>query len=1178
MPSHPRNSSNVLHPRGWRVASLLATFLLLTTAAGAAENLAPDASFESELPLWFTPHPNGSCYAAKEAVAGAPDGRQVLVIQAWDARGTTILSGPITLPAPSGQTAVVSATAAVRGVGATEGVKVELALLDEKGSHKLASLGQVIIDHPNAWRTLRKTGVPLKPGVQTGRLALLVSGTDHGGRVEIDTVGLFAQADIQQVTDNCDLAVVEAEDLADGRAWTVVDHYGGWYRGTPSGMKMLAGFHKAPDGAPLAVSRTVTLRQDGPHRLWVRFHTNPYCNHFTVQLTQAGKTLAQQAFGQVGDQKYSSYEWTWQSLDVDAHRGPLEITISRDASGCSGHGRKIDLLVFTNRLDYQPEVEHFLPAAYLRFVNTSEGVEPFCWWIWVRRHQGPHWYANPGVLSRAGLSGGYHVPADRGKWLAPGGTSPWVRINDYLLAAGGRNNVSMTATRKMHTDGFVEGRIRGRLEFATGPARTIVKTIAVDQDAPRLLLTLPGDVAAHPEQIRTALDYVAETEAEIAKLGPARGKLAQHMDLSTPLGLEAGVDDPEVVRREINILKALGFNETYHLIAPPDKALAFAAEHGLVPRFGAGPSLWGLVEHKSQHHPDTRKMEEAAARFATQNAAILPNLVRAKLMDEPGGMSYRDLVESEPCRAKFQEWLKAQGLSPKTLGVADWDAVVPVLPENRRGHERLFYYTGLFRLEAFATLAKACVAAKQRHLPATMLTYVNYSPPTSGGSWTERGTDLFLAHRNGGMEMIWTEDWLGYSVGPQHLSEVLAIARAAGRPQNCPLGAYWVGDTNATLMRMKFYTLLAGGVRSIAAYSYGPWYAGIDSWGRRFEIYSAIRDCQFELGVIEDSLQGTTRHKSDVAILYNRTSAIWLGDNNVSERSAGFTHWALAHAGYDADFLPEEDIDAGQLAHYKVLYMDGPWLRRSTAQAIANWVRQRGILFATAGAASRDEFDASLETLDDIFGARSEALEIKGDPSRPKYETRGAKSLAKLSRVPGSRVPATALDQLFLSERLSPRAGAETILSTPKGEPAGVVNAAGKGLSVRLAALPALAYVHEALQPPYEIESYLPTAYRAALRDFIAWPAQRAGATRVAASACPIAEIVRYDGPDRAVIFLIDHTAKPNPRFTFQLFDAAGFTKAVAATGAAVELSDKGNGTLELTLPLSTADAVVLTR
>ena len=98
------------------------------------------------------------------------------------------------------------------------------------------------------------------------------------------------------------------------------------------------------------------------------------------------------------------------------------------------------------------------------------------------------------------------------------------------------------------------------------------------------------------------------------------------------------------------------------------------------------------------------------------------------------------------------------------------------------------------------------------------------------------------------------------------------------------------------------------------------------------------------------------RHQSEVAILYNRTAAIWGDQTSTSEQDGRFTHWALAHAGYDANFLAEEDIEAGKLNTYKVLYLHGPQIRRQTASKIADWVRQGGVLAGAAGAGCRDEY------------------------------------------------------------------------------------------------------------------------------------------------------------------------------------------------------------------------------
>lgn len=1158
----------------------------LSAIAWAGENLVVDASFESPLPSWFAEHAGTSYYAGKEEVSGAADGRNVLAIEAWDKQGSRILSEPVTLAGEGAIAPAVSATAAVRCLGKTHDAAFELALFDDKGRKKLASFGRLPLDGKTAWHTATKTGVTLDGSVKTCRLALVVSGAEEQGRVEVDCVGLFRGATLGPVADNSDLAVEEAENLADGKAWKVVDHYGGWYGGTPSSMKMLAGPHAVKPEENQPVSRRLPVRHAGPHVLWVRLLAGPYAGKFTVALRQNGTVVAQKEFAEDAPRHGKGYQWVWDSFPADLRQGEVELLLTRPAQGASWVTRKIDLFVLTNRPDYVPQIEHFQPQGFLRFTNLSSEQEPFCLWIWVRRHQGPRWYANPGILSRAGLSQSYYVPADRAKWLAPGGRSPWVRISDYLLAAGGRNNVQMTATRKGHTNGFVEGRIRGRLEFAAGPSRRVTRTIDIDQVGARVLLTIPCDLQSQAQDIKTAMDYIRETEAEIAKLGPARGKPAQWLNLAANVGLRAGLDDAEALRREIGIIKSLGFNQTYHLIAPPEQAVAFCEKHGLLTRFSGGPSLWRSVEHGSQHHPDTDAMRKNVEKFAEQNRPILDRFVRFKLMDEPGGMSYASIAASEPCRRKFVDWLKAQGLGPAQLGVKTWDEVAFVSPEESSSKPELFYHSGLFRLEAFATLAKACVAAKQARLPNAMLTYVNYSPPTSGGSWTERGTDLFFAHRKGGMEMIWTEDWLGYSLGPQHLSDTLALCRAAGRPDKRPMGAYCVGQGTPTLMRMKYYTLVAGGVRNIVCYDYGPWYAGIDSWARRFDLYPAIRRCNLELGTIDPYLQGTTRRKTDVAMLYNRTASIWADKDNTGLLSGTFTHWALAHAGYDADFLAEEDVEAGELARYKVLYLDGPQLRRAAAGAIRDWVERGGVLFGTAGAGSRDQYNRSMDVLEKTFGARSLEFAVKARAGRPRYEMRGLKALDRLepagaeaagAEAAGAKdVPVVGLDQLAYQERLEPLAGAQVILKDRQGRPAGTRNRAGRGTAIRVAALPGISYAHEAVQPPYEIDKYLPTDFRAGLRDFLAWPAKTAQAARTARTQSPIAEIVRYDGPDRTVLFLIDHAAQPVERFTFELDDAAGFVRAISASGKPVTINSANHGTLNVSLPLDAADAVVL--
>ncbi len=1143
--------------------------------AQAAEprNLVTDASFESPLPSWFSEDGAQSYAAGKQLLKNAPDGRFVLMIEGWSRAGSRILSPVIDLKADR-----YSGALQARAVGRLEDVSVELALFDEAGKKKLASFGKESLTKSGIWRAL--TGKDAAPDAKKGRLGIVVGGAHKGAHVEVDRVGLFEGARTAVAKDNSYFTWFEAESLADGKAWRSSDHYRFWYAGLPSGGKMLAGAHRVKEPNNTPATRSVKLPRPGQYRLWLRFVTvnASNANTFAVTLSQGGNVIATKEIRDgVADHGGGLLRWVWDSLDADLNAGEAQIALTRPSPGGSWVCRKIDLVALTNDTDYTPTIQDFRPKGFMRFTNLSRDQDPFCLYLFIRRHQGPNYHGNVAIFTAAGNSRSAYVPGDKSKWFSPGDRSPWFRISDELLPGGGRNNLTVTATRKMHTDGFVEGRLRGRLEFAVGAAKRVVKTINIDQQGPRLCVTLPVDFDGQRDEIRSSLDFVRQKEAWVKAIGPVRGKRAKHLELVAQLAFTVGVDDPRVIEREIKILKKLGFNGLYYLIAEPESAVKYYRRHEMAPRFGISVrGLWYARHERSMHHPNLEKIDAHMRRAAEKNKPILSMIRRVDLMDEPGGVSYESMVKSPLCRKTFAEQLKAGGLTPDDLGVDSWDQVVLVGPAQSDRFPRLFYHSGVFRLQGFATFVRAIAQAKRKYLPDTAATYVNYSPPYSGGSWTIRGTDPFMAHRDGGLELGWTEDWRGYGAGPQHLSDTLALLRAAGRHRQ-PIGSYCIPSDDPVMLRLQYYTLVAGGARQISSYNYGPWYAGIDSWSRNRKIYKPLAVIQHELGTIDEALHDTVRRKTDVAILYNRTAAIWAKSNYTSEQNGWYTHWALAHAGYDADFIAEQDIEAGLLSNYKALYVAGPQLRRRCAAAIAPWVEAGGVLFGAAGAATRDEYNQPTDVLEKVFAAASRDLQLVHNVGRPKYELRTQKTLDTLTTVKGTDAPAVSFDQLCFGESLEPLDGTQVILRNSRDQPAGVWRRMGKGATIRIAAMPGIAYAHEAVAgKDYDPDSYRPTRFPAELRDLIAWPARLAGAARVADTDMPIAEIVRYDGQDRAVVFVIDHEAVRRDATTITLPDAGRFSHAYAASGAAVRIAPAPDGALRMTFPLYAADAIVL--
>lgn len=1153
------------------LASSFVCVILSGMTSFAGVNLVPDASFEAPSPSWFSEEGKGGYFAGKELRTDALDGRSVMDIQGWNAGGSTILSPVFELDGD-----VYSGALGVRSFGTTQDGTVEFILFDEKGTVKLGSFGSLSMDGKGQWGRVEAKAVKLVQAAKRGRLGIVVKGKTQDGRLEVDMAGLFSGNLIGEMSDNADWVAFEAEDLANGKSWKSKDHFTTWYKDEPLGMKMLDGAPGVVGAENTPATKVVDVRHAGPYRLWLRIlHVDKNtCDAYRVSVRQDGAEVTSKDINDGDEQLGKRYSWVWVGLDVVLKAGKAEIIFSRPAGCKSWISRKVDFCLLTNLLDYKPDAADFRPQAFARFTNLSEGQPPYCVWWFVHRLRGPVYYVNPGMLSKGGLNGSYSVPYDKDKWLSAGQSSPWVNISRFLQP--GQNNVTVTATRGTHTTGHVTDGFVGTVEFAVGPERKLVRKFDVNQNAPVVRFTLPCDFEKDAAEVMSGADYVARGEKEMDKCGASKGQVAKHMDISAILNLRTGTDDSKLIDREVNVLKQLGFNGTYDPVTSSADLEKFAVEHGLEQHFGL--SVHGLLFlDKCYSRPDIEKMRAMYKENADKWRLVLPKIERMVLQDEPGGTSYEHIIGCEACRKGFIDWLKAKGENPASLGVGSWDEVKPVGYESRSKNPELFYHTGFFRLKLWADLVKASVKCKREFLPDNVRTYVNYSPPGSEHlTWEIRGADPFMAQRDGGLELGWTEDWIGYSGSPQQMSTFYAHLRAAGRGQ--PLGGYMVpGSGKVGLQRLKYYTIIAAGVRYVNLFSYGPAYASCDPWSKNYELYPIVRTVQHELGVIDELLYGAIRHKTDIGICYNRTTNIWAGKTSACEQDNRYIQWALAHAGYDVDYIPEEDIEAGALDKYRVLYLDGPQLRKASAERIKTWVERGGTLIGMAGAGSRDEFDRPLLTLNTVFGVESASLKLEQDAGRAKYETRKLKILDTLRFDGSSGLPQATVPVVCAYENIVPQDKAVIAARNGKGNPAAVLNEYGKGSAVRFAALPGLAYFHEAVKDKdYDTDSYAPVKYPREIRNLIAWAAEKAGAFRVGRTDLPATEIVRYDNKDQSVVFLLNYANTPNAEATFILFDAGRFNQCFSASGTPVKMKKLENGQLQITLKLNSADAVVL--
>jgi hypothetical protein len=160
---------------------------------------------------------------------------------------------------------------------------------------------------------------------------------------------------------------------------------------------------------------------------------------------------------------------------------------------------------------------------------------------------------------------------------------------------------------------------------------------------------------------------------------------------------------------------------------------------------------------------------------------------------------------------------------------------------------------------------------------------------------------------------------------------------------------------------------------------------------------------------------------------------------------------------------------------------------------------------------------------------------------------------------------------------LQPLANVKLLLTNETGKVMGTLNKIGRGVALRVAALPGLAYLNHAVRDKtYDSDTYAPRGYDPETRDFLSLPARLANVPYVAKSNLESGEITRYDAPGRSVLFVVNFGAQEKADFSMVVPDATWAKKAYCADGAKVLLTKEANGLTHVSFPLNVAGAVVL--
>jgi len=503
----------------------------------------------------------------------------------------------------------------------------------------------------------------------------------------------------------------------------------------------------------------------------------------------------------------------------------------------------------------------------------------------------------------------------------------------------------------------------------------------------------------------------------------------------------------------------------------------------------------------------------------------------------------------------FHAWLAEREIAPAELGVTKLTDVVPIeTPETLREREKnnasaarkIFYYTSRFRQHAGTERVRWHTEAFHRHFPpgpvtSTLVADHPYFSGTGLGMGMVPNTawggaplalDWFDLARQHAVDFAGIEDWMGlqYMYGPNYTWEGFqlmgfqaSIFRSGSRG-TIPIIA-WITPSDETNLRLKSSSALCQGAKNFFYWTYGPTATSTENyWSDLASAYDGIVNITRLLAAGEHIISPGATRKTKVALLYSISSDLWqpFGYVHMLERRA--TYLSLIHDQYLVDLLTEQDLEAGRLDEYDVLYATDPCIAARATDRIKSWVRGGGSLYGSCAAGSRNEFGEPCEGLSGVFGFQSDVVT---ETQRGEYRVRGRLNdlpyvdevLASLGADLGDP---TSFGVIGTTVKIRP--GTSTIVGTFKdGSPAVVTSTFGKGRAVYTAACPGLTYIKDAKFVPRELKESWPPGQR----QFInAW-ARASGAPRLVELSSPVVEAGVYDAPEGTALILANFTYEP---------------------------------------------------
>jgi len=892
---------------------------------------------------------------------------------------------------------------------------------------------------------------------------------------------------------------IEAEDFTIESGWKVLRNGHGNYMVDIIGYNHISGerlLGLESKNANASAFMDVAVPETGAYRLWVRYEYPPFCEaRFRIVVQQDGRTVVDRVLGAKDNLRYgfgvpvakAQHDPAWGPEGLleevvpvpELKTGPARIYLQGvpqpQQPGIAAN-RNIDLLYLTR------DTEDAWRKYYAKHTKLYPILDAF------RDSRGPRYEVR--FTNRSDKPADFHITHVYNR--VPWGVSEAEAVRG--IAAGARS--AWVPLRKQDTTHFSLVRFSGSTKAFDVEIRPIGGAVERKFSGTETVQVYLPPYPGKGEKPLTPVEEIDALLAELKKAPTIGKKPTQPLCFGgwMPVGLEN-----EYGRKYAELYAALGLRSLHPALSGPAVVTNLQAVGVPLSKSWAASGYRNLPT-RGNIEQVRRALERyglnGRLRFFDYGDEIAFSewiQLRVQSDIEQGKLPDRAVKPANVLSKLWFDWLRANRpegnvrdywlneWGPFNVGRMRPDSSAEVAAAN----PRLYVDSLLFYEDIAIRFAAEGMKEVKKAFGADVLCGGNYSchpfyypHSTMYVKWFRQGAADLARHS----EYFWQTGQLG----PLINGYIAEHFRAGLRDNpNGVLRQYTMphapGNTDANFLRSAF-THLAHGATMLDFFGIGMNETFTENYidHRAHSRYHALREVTHAVGLVEDLLPKARPMPTPAALLLSASTERWdfagvaedlayhalFGPNfrklRLNAHMDRLGLWtALTFLGVSPDLIMEEDVGPKRLKDYKVLIVVGDCLPPSLAPALEAWVRQGGVVLATANAGRYDPYRQPTTVFEKLFGLQSRQSEERVWFFRPRQE------LPFLQPFDHIICPGGPLPQLATRERITPVQDATVLacFQDSKG-PAIIDHRLGKGHVFYVAALPGVAYLWSALQPP----------------------------------------------------------------------------------------------------------------